>query len=118
MRRSTCQNGFPTILQDCELFQDNKINDGGDFVHFAHMNESEPVKMEEALSDTKWNCAIKEELELIDKNKTWELVDLPKGKKSFGVRWVHKVKVNPNGNNQAQGSISCKGIFSKRKHKL
>lgn len=45
------------------------------------MAETEPVKTEETLSDPRWICATKEELESIEKNKTWELVDLLEGKK-------------------------------------
>lgn len=36
-------------------------------------------------------------MKLIEKNKTWELVDLPEGKKPIGVRWMFKVKANPKG---------------------
>lgn len=49
------------------------------------------------MSDIKWICAIKEELELIEKNKTWEMVDLPQGKNPICVRWVYKVKTNHKG---------------------
>src|ERR1044072_2690340 len=40
---------------------------------------------------------MKEELESIEKNNTWELVDLPERKKEIGVKWVYKVKANPKG---------------------
>ena len=40
---------------------------------------------------------MKEELQSIEKNGTWELVKLPKGKKAIGVKWVYKVKYKPNG---------------------
>ncbi|XP_058775646.1 uncharacterized protein LOC131649925 [Vicia villosa] len=96
-RRSTRQRVLPSRLQECERFQDNEVNNEGDFVHFALMAESEPVNTEEALRDPKWICAMKEELESIEKNGTWELVDLPHGKKPIGVRWVFKVKANPKG---------------------
>lgn len=79
------------------MFIDNKVSDNGDLVHFSLMAESEPMKTKEALSDPKWICAMKEEMELIEKNKTWELVGLPKGNKPIGVRWVYKVKANPKG---------------------
>lgn len=61
------------------------------------MVESEPIKIEDASSDPKWICAMNDELKLIEKNKTWELVDLPEGKKPIGVRWVYKMKENPKG---------------------
>lgn len=41
------------------------------------MDEYEPVKTNEAFSDPKWICVMNEELESIEKNKTWELVDIP-----------------------------------------
>lgn len=70
MRRSTRKKDLPERLQDCELFQDNKVNDDSDFVHFAPMAEFEPVKIEEALSDPKWICEMKENLESIEKSNT------------------------------------------------
>lgn len=94
MRRSTRQRGFTQRSQGYELLWDNEVNDDGDFVHFALMAEFEPVKTEEALSDPKWICPMKEELESIENNNTWELVDLQDGKKPIGVRWVFKVKEN------------------------
>ena len=49
------------------MFHDNDINNDGDLVHFALMTESEPVSIEEAISNEKWVCAMKEELEYIEK---------------------------------------------------
>jgi hypothetical protein len=38
-----------------------------------------------------------EEIDSIERNNTWDLVNLPKGKKSIGVKWVFKTKLNPEG---------------------
>ncbi|KAM1275830.1 hypothetical protein ACFX2H_025419 [Malus domestica] len=38
-----------------------------------------------------------EELRALQKNNTWEVVELPKGKKSIGCRWVFTVKYKANG---------------------
>ena len=38
-----------------------------------------------------------EELDQIEKNKTWELVPKPKDKYVIGTKWVFKNKVNENG---------------------
>ncbi|XXG79690.1 hypothetical protein AAC387_Pa09g0708 [Persea americana] len=38
-----------------------------------------------------------QEIEAIERNDTWELVELPKGKKTIGVKWVYKTKLNARG---------------------
>ena len=37
------------------------------------------------------------EIESIEKNDTWELVDLPKNRDCIGVKWVYKMKYKANG---------------------
>ena len=37
---------------------------------------------------------MKEEIKSIEKNETWELMDLPKEKKAIGLKWVFKTKFN------------------------
>ncbi|XP_014273595.1 uncharacterized protein [Halyomorpha halys] len=44
-----------------------------------------------------WKQAMKEELSSLAENDTWELVELPEGKKVIANRWVLKVKRKPNG---------------------
>ncbi|KAL5553717.1 hypothetical protein UlMin_041118 [Ulmus minor] len=46
-----------------------------------------PSKMQEALADDRWTNAMAEEMAALEKNATWELVHLPKGKKTVGCRW-------------------------------
>ena len=36
--------------------------------------------------------AIEEEMQSLHKNKSWELVELPKGKRDIGCKWVYKKK--------------------------
>jgi Reverse transcriptase (RNA-dependent DNA polymerase) len=50
-----------------------------------------------AKEDPNWKTAMLEELEALDKNKTWELMSLPPGKKAVGCKWVFTVKQNPEG---------------------
>jgi hypothetical protein len=34
------------------------------------------------------------EMRSIGKNETWDLIELPKGAKRIGVKWVYKTKLN------------------------
>ena len=38
-----------------------------------------------------------DEIHALEENHTWDLVDLPKGKKLVGYKWVFTVRVNPDG---------------------
>jgi hypothetical protein len=39
---------------------------------------------------------MKEELNALHKNNTWDLVDLPPGKSVVGCKWVYKIKTCSN----------------------
>ena len=44
-----------------------------------------PTALHEALKDKNWNHAMEEEMNALNKNQTWEIVGLPKGKQSTSV---------------------------------
>ncbi|CAL5370298.1 unnamed protein product [Camellia sinensis] len=60
----------------------------------------EPENFEEAIKDEAWKKAIEDEIHVIEKNKTWELVEKPKEKEIIGVKWIFKTKFNPDGSIQ------------------
>ncbi|KAM1557807.1 hypothetical protein ACFX10_041195 [Malus domestica] len=60
----------------------------------------EPEAYDEAEKDKVWKKAMKEELEMIEKNDTWELVNRPSDKHVIGVKCVYKVKLNLDGSVQ------------------
>ena len=58
-------------------------------------SSEEPSTYEEAISCSdsgKWMIAMQEEMESLHKNWTWDMVRLPKGKKSIRCKWVFKKK--------------------------
>lgn len=57
----------------------------------------EPSTYEQAKGNTKWQQAMKHELEALEKNKTWIITDLPPGSKAIGSRWVYKIKRHADG---------------------
>nr|GEV78095.1 ribonuclease H-like domain-containing protein [Tanacetum cinerariifolium] len=59
----------------------------------ASENDSfEPKSFEEATKHQPWIDAMNSEMESIYKNKTWDLVELPKGRKTIGSMGVWKIK--------------------------
>ncbi|WVZ13024.1 hypothetical protein V8G54_017554 [Vigna mungo] len=65
----------------------------------------EPRSYKEALDSSDqhlWQVAMEEELEALKKNSTWRLVDLPKGKKVIGSKWIFKKKEATPGGEKAR----------------
>ena len=60
----------------------------------------EPETFEEAIKDAAWQKAMETELEMIEKNETWELIKRPSDKPIVGVKWIFKVKLNLDGSVQ------------------
>jgi len=70
----------------------------------------EPNNFNEASEDKNWIKAMNEELDQIEKNKTWDIVLRPTNKNVVGTKWVFKNKLNEKGQivrNKAR--LVCKG---------
>jgi hypothetical protein len=39
---------------------------------------------------------MEDEIEVIEKNKTWKLIDRPQDKEIISVKWIYKIKYNVN----------------------
>ena len=51
----------------------------------------------EAAQYPEWVIAMQKEIEALTVNNTWEVTDLPNGKKAIGCKWVFKVKLMKDG---------------------
>ena len=59
------------------------------------VEECVPTTYKEAKRHSKsveWQNAMDEEMKSLHKNDTWELVQLPKGKKAIGCKWAYTMK--------------------------
>ena len=65
------------------------------FLLLFHVDD--PIHFEDVVKEEKWIESMNEEIGAIEKNDTWELVDLPQGKEFIGVKWVYKTKINVEG---------------------
>eukprot|EP00253_Pinus_taeda_P015476 PITA_15476 len=57
----------------------------------------QPSSFEKVIRDENWVQAMDEEIEAIEYNDTWDLINLPKDKILIGVNWVYKTKLNEKG---------------------
>ena len=57
----------------------------------------EPRNFKEAMQHEGWKTAMQQEISALEDNHTWEMQDLPPGKKALGCKWVYKIKHNSDG---------------------
>ncbi|KAG8502733.1 hypothetical protein CXB51_000654 [Gossypium anomalum] len=80
----------------------------------AHMAAIEPSCFEEAEAHQGWKQAMANEISMIEKNQTWQLVERPVNRKVIGVKWVFRAKHNADGNlNKLKARLVVKGFSQK-----
>ncbi|KAL0445667.1 UNVERIFIED_CONTAM: Retrovirus-related Pol polyprotein from transposon RE2 [Sesamum latifolium] len=57
----------------------------------------EPSTFTEAQQNDEWKKAMQSEVEALERNGTWELVQAPTDEKTIGCRWIYKLKLKPDG---------------------
>lgn len=70
----------------------NKVNE-----ELCLISQVELKSIDDACKDDHWIQVMKEELDQIEKNETWELVPRPKNKNVIGTKWVFRNKMNEQG---------------------
>nr|GEW28786.1 hypothetical protein [Tanacetum cinerariifolium] len=61
------------------------------------LSQEEPKSVNQAFKDSSWIEAMQEELLQFKMQKVWVLVDLPKGKRAIGSKWVFRNKKDEKG---------------------
>ncbi|CAI7813734.1 unnamed protein product, partial [Closterium sp. NIES-53] len=90
------------------------------FVFFSPVEmPAEPATLKEALESSdaeEWKKAMESELKSIEENGTWELVELPKGRKAITSKWLFKIKSDADGMIERYKSrLGAKGYQQKEK---
>jgi len=74
----------------------------------------EPKNYQEAFRDKAWQEAMKKELEVIEKNNTWKLMERPIDTPVIGVKLVYKTKLHLDGTVQKyKACLVAKGYAQK-----
>ncbi|RDX65646.1 putative mitochondrial protein, partial [Mucuna pruriens] len=75
----------------------NPIEDVTDDMPTALRKGKDHVSIREALKDVNWVQAMKDEMKVLEKNTTWEIIDRPKDKRAVGCKWIYNVKCESDG---------------------
>ncbi|CAI7889845.1 unnamed protein product [Closterium sp. NIES-53] len=79
----------------------------------------EPATLKEALESSdseEWKKAMESELKSIEENGTWELVELPEGRKAITSKWLFKIKSDADGKiERYKSGLVAKGYQQKEK---
>jgi hypothetical protein len=85
-------------------------------LHLA-CDDDEPRSFAEAERHAAWRVAMQSEIDAVEKNRTWELADLPRGHRAITLKWVFKLKRDEAGAVVkhkaclvACGFVQCEGI--------
>ena len=71
-----------------------------EYIDIAFLGSEDPISIEEALESKlshHWKEAADSEYKSLMDNETWDLVELPSGRKPIGCKWVFKTKQDCNG---------------------
>jgi hypothetical protein len=62
----------------------------------------------------KWEQGMKEEMDSLENNQTWDLVQLPSGKRALQNKWVYKLKEEDGGEKRYKARLVVKGFTQKK----
>lgn len=101
---------YETRSKACELITD-------EIAFSATLVDNEPLDSYDALTGrdkVKWREAMNVEMKALTKNKTWDKVDLPPGKKAIGCKWVFKIKRSSvDGSTRYKARVVAKGYLQR-----
>ncbi|GJY85228.1 ribonuclease H-like domain-containing protein [Tanacetum coccineum] len=108
LRRSSRQSVFPknyndfvvdsTIKYEIEKYGGYSKLNFENYCFITQLNNNfEPKSFSEASKFPYWIDAMNQEMNVLLRNGTWDIVDLPKDRKVIGSKWIYKIKYQSNG---------------------
>ena len=87
----------PTSSSSSPSSTPRKMRSLTDVYERCNLGIVEPQSFEEAIKDEDWRKAMEKEIDVIEKNETWQLVEKPIDKEIIGVKWIYRVKCHSDG---------------------
>lgn len=101
LRKSTRMSKRPEWMNDYVTSANAVTNQGvqSQFHCFLSTLEKteDPITYKDAIKKQCWIDAMNVELQALESNNTWDIVELPPDKRAIGSKWVYKTKYNPDG---------------------
>ena len=82
------------------MFNESRFSEKVEEVHKddSPAIQSDPVvDISFRVKKEEWTEAMKNEIDSLKKNDVWDLVELPKGRKAIGCKWIYKTKLDADG---------------------
>ena len=101
------------ISEDYVTYMSEDVNDIG--------KVEDPTSYKEAIksmNSSKWQVAMEDELKSMSSNDVWDLVEIPKGAKRVGCKWVYKTKFDSKGNVKRFKATRGKRFHTERRNRL
>ncbi|GJR53616.1 putative ribonuclease H-like domain-containing protein [Tanacetum coccineum] len=92
MKEPALEQGFLSAIYEEKTHEDLHT-----CLFACFLSQEEPTKVTKALSDPSWVEAMQEELLQFKLQKVWILVDLPKGHRAIGTKWIFRNKKDERG---------------------
>ena len=74
----------------------------------------EPENYKEAINHDVWKKAKEEEIRMIGKNNTWELMVIPREIEVVSLKWIYKIKLNQEGDIQKHKARLVARVFTQK----
>ncbi|KAE8735860.1 Cytochrome P450 90B1 [Hibiscus syriacus] len=86
-------------------------------LHYLLLTDNgEPECYDEAMQvedSVKWESSMKDEMDSLMSNQTWELAELPPGKKALHNKWIYRIKEEHDGSKRYKARLVVKGFQQK-----
>ncbi|KAI5328055.1 hypothetical protein L3X38_027451 [Prunus dulcis] len=89
------QRRLPSWMTD--YVSGNELSDNENITQIALTGGNDRTTFDDAMKSSKWRKDMDLEIQAIERNDTWELINLPEGEKTMGVKWTFKTKFKENG---------------------